>query len=105
MFFANYAIEQSIEDTVSELVIEEFLQTENPAVKKRLGNLMLRNGVRLSVEPIVPVHNEAKRLGLIARKPTDLHSRVQDFFVRNRRVDYHLALEKKWRPDSSVPAA
>lgn len=96
MFFANYAIEQSIEEVVSSRVIDEFLYTNQRNRRQELGNLLLREGIKMSVEPLVPVHNELKKEGLIARRQSDLTARVQDFFVRSRRKDYHIALEKKW---------
>lgn len=105
MFFANYAIEQSIEEVVSNRLIDEFLETRNNNRRLQLGNLMLREAVRLSVEPIMPVHQELKRQGLIARRQTDLPARVHDFFVRSRRVDYHLALERKWKPEVTINVA
>lgn len=98
MFFANYAIEQSIEEVVNQRVIDEFLDTKVTNRRIQLGNLLLREGVKMSIEPVVPVHEEVKRRGLVIGKQTDLYARVNDFFVRNRRKDYHIALERKWRP-------
>jgi hypothetical protein len=95
MFFANYAVEQSIEHVLSNAVIDEFLNTKDEIRRKVLGNLMLREAVSMSTEPVQPLHDLAKREGLIARKPTDLRSLVADFFLRSRRTDYFEALEIK----------
>lgn len=97
MFFANYAIEQSIQEVVSEKVIEEFLHTNHDVRRRQLGNLMLKEGIKLSIEPILPIHAELKKQGRIKRRQTDLHARVHDFFVRSRRKDYFAALDKKWK--------
>lgn len=102
MFFANYAIEQSIEEVVSDRVIDEFLDTKVQSRRQELGNLLLREGIRMSVDPLRPVHEELKKEGLIRRRQSDLQARIQDFFVRSRRKDYHIALKHKWQSSGTV---
>lgn len=95
IFFANYALEQSIDQLVSRRVIDEFLLTKDGARRKTLGNLMIREAVAMSLEPVLPVHKQLRQNGLIQRRPTDLRALVADYFVRSRRPDYFLALKQK----------
>jgi hypothetical protein len=94
MFFANYAIEQSIKDVVRDTLIDEFLNTTDMDRRKVLGNLMLSKAIGLSVEPVIPIHAEIKKHS-IARRRTDLNKIVKDFFVSSRRPDYYKALDHK----------
>ena len=103
MFFANYAIEQSVEEVISDRVIDEFLHTTDPIARKIRGNAILRECVRMSIDPVIPLHSKAKRLGLIAGRKTDLEHRIHDFFVKSRRSDYYNALFNKWRPGEALP--
>lgn len=94
-FFANYAVEQSFEDVVSRKVINEFLDTENAARRKVLGNLMLREAIHLSVEPILPVDKVLRQEGILRKRKTDFRNLVTDYFVRSRHPEYFQAIDRK----------
>lgn len=95
IFFANYAIEQSFEEVVSQRVINEFLETSDVSRRKVLGNLMLRDAIHLSIEPIVPIHKLTRKEGTLPKRKTDLSELIKDFFVRSRRPQYYQAIENK----------
>lgn len=96
IFFANYAIEQSIQEVVSEQVIEQFLMSKDEGERKMLGNLMLREAIQLSVDPVRDIHAGLRKQGLVHRPPAQLSAIVKDFFLPYRRKDYYGALEKKF---------
>ncbi len=102
IFFANYAIEQSLEDTISQSVIDEFLSTKKQARRKELGNLMIKKAILISIDPIVPVYADLRRDGLVHANNTDLYPRVRDFFVTSRTEDYHQALDRKFTTELQV---
>ncbi len=95
IFFANYAIEQAFEEAVSERVIDEFLRSTDPERRKVLGSLMLSEAIKISVEPVVPIHQALKRENIARKRKTDLVMLVKDYFVRSRRPDYYAAIDRK----------
>ncbi len=97
VFFANYAIEQSFEDVVSDKVIDQFLSTKDPQRRKILGNLMLREAIDLSIAPVIPLHTSLKKEGIVRRRKTDLRDLIKDYFVRSRQADYYQAIDQKLR--------
>ncbi len=102
-FFANYTLEQSIDDVVTERVIDQFLSAPNDHRRKELGNLILSHAIDHSVEPVRVLHNEYRKNGLIVRRPTELTSIVTDYFTRDRRKDYISAIELKLMTGSHLP--
>lgn len=95
MFFANYAIEQSFEKVIHARLIDEFLHSSDPERRKVLGNLMLSQAIKMSVEPVIPIHRDLKKASIARKKKTDLGQLVKDYFVRSRRPDYFAAIDRK----------
>lgn len=95
IFFANYAIEQSFEEVISQKVIGEFLSTRDTARRKVLGNLMIREAIHLSVEPILPTEKTLKENGVMRKRQTDLRELIKDYFVRSRQPQYYQAIDRK----------
>jgi hypothetical protein len=98
VFFANYALEQNISEVVSGSVIDEFLNTNRPEKRRALGNLMIREAIVLSIEPVKTVRQEARSQGLEVRNRRSLGSIVCEFFVLKRRMDYLDALRQRLDP-------
>ena len=96
-FFANYAIEQSFENEVNPLVIEQFLETTNEVRKLRLGKFMLKAAINAAVVPVKPVFNDLWQEGLVSKRQRDLDRVVKSYFIRSRRQDYIPALDEKLR--------
>ena len=94
-FFANYAVEQSFEEVVSDKVIDQFLHTRDPLRRKELGNLMLGAAISISVEPVIPIHRALKTENIARKRKTDLHALVKDYFIPARRADYYMAIDQK----------
>ena len=102
MFFANYAIEQSLEDVFKSNVIDQFLNTLDEDVRRSLGNEMIKAAIRLSVEPVQPVYEGYRRQGLVPKGTSDLAYRLKNFFTRERYEDYHVAILGKFDPDHKL---
>ena len=95
VFFANYAIEQSFENVVSQKVIGEFLNTRDTVRRKVLGNLMLREAIQLSIEPIRLTDKRLREEGIMRKRKTDLSELIKDYFVRSRHPEYYQAIDRK----------
>ena len=63
-FFMRYASEQDL-GHISPDIIDEFLSTSDPGRKTSLGRDILREAVDVSIEPVAPIHQELRRLGMI----------------------------------------
>ncbi len=94
-FFANYAIEQSFEDVISSTEIDEFLNTTNPIKRKELGNRMLGAAIRMSVEPVIPIHRALKKESIARKRKVELPAIVKDYFIPSKRPDYFIAIDEK----------
>lgn len=105
-FFAAYILDTTVVDSVDDALIAEFLDTKVHARKVELGNLMLRNAIMASVEPLVPTANEA--LSHILRpegalSPQSILRRtVRRFFEKRRFIDYYGPLTQRLREAMAV---
>lgn len=97
-FFAEYAMEQSINSIVSEPVIDEFLHSSDQARIKELGNLMLVSAINTSIDELMPMYNEAKSEAMLADKALQPRKVVRSFFTKNRFTDYYDALRSTLQP-------
>jgi hypothetical protein len=90
-FFARYTSEQKIEDTVDEIVIEEFLHYRTlPKRRRELASFILGEAINFSVESLslLDSHNELKKEGFIPqRKPKTPYSITKEY-VRKRHLPY-----------------
>lgn len=79
-FFADYVVEQALEEVITTDVIERFLHTPNEKEKQNLGRLMLDNAVDASVAELVTVHDEARRAGMVASGALAVKEVVEKYF-------------------------
>lgn len=94
-FFAAFAISQQVRDVISEKVTGEFLDKKTtPERKKELGNFILREAIDMSIDDIEPVHETARREGLISqRKQLPLLKVVRTFLTNDRLPTHYSELE------------
>jgi hypothetical protein len=65
-FFAEYALQQNVHLVVSEKVIGEFLDEKTEARrKKELGNFILKEALGMSLDSLIPLHEESQKEGLL----------------------------------------
>lgn len=93
MFFANYAVEKSIETAITNSVIDEFLNTKQAEKRAALGNKILRDAIVLSLEPAKPILVQARAEGLVDTRRKGLGALICEYFVLHRRKDYYRALD------------
>ncbi|HVS78750.1 MAG TPA: hypothetical protein VHD84_00460 [Candidatus Saccharimonadales bacterium] len=79
-FFADYVVEQALEEVITDEIIEKFLRTNNDKEKRILGRTMLENAVDVSVAELVVVHNEARRAGMVASGALAVKEVVEKYF-------------------------
>lgn len=91
-FFAAYAIEQSIQEIVSQRVIDQFLFTPDKHTRAQLGNLILRKAIEVSVEPVRPLYLSLRRRGLMRQVVAEPQQIVDAYFTQSKRHDYHRTL-------------
>lgn len=94
-FFAEYAVEQRIDDVVSPVVIDEFLFTPKPSRRRELGDALLKAAIDVSVDPIRPLYHNLHNQGAVISPHPEPRSVVQMFFRARFRQDYHNALLDK----------
>jgi hypothetical protein len=94
-FFAAFAIQQQVQDVISEKVTGEFLDEQTTSErKKELGNFILREAIDMSIDDIEPVHENARREGLISRqKQLPLLKVVRTFLTNDRMPTHYNQLE------------
>ncbi len=90
-YFAAYALEHGL-DHISEKTIDEFLGTKDPAVRAKLGNLMLQQSIEASIAPVVPSIAELQQMSPISRRRVDLRKVINRFFPDDKFPDYYGAL-------------
>jgi hypothetical protein len=79
-FFADYVVEQALEEIITEDVIEKFLHTPDEREKRQLGRFMLDNAVDVTVAELVVVHDEARRAGMVASGALAVKEVVEKYF-------------------------
>lgn len=96
-FFAAHALSQGVQDTLSSSVIGEFLDDKTAAErKKELGNFILTQALRLSIEPIMPIHEELSAEGFVLPgRRVGPPAVVKKFFPKYRYADYHEELARR----------
>lgn len=83
-FFVRYALDKEL-DMVSERVIDEFLHTNNDTRRRELGNFILTEAIDAAIDPVVPVHRELRKKGLLQHGANDVRNIVRGH-VRTRRL-------------------
>jgi hypothetical protein len=94
--FARYALEQDLSH-ISPEVIDEFLSTEDPDVKVRLGSVLLRDAMELSVKPVSAMREQLRDQGLMQLSAKDPLATVENFFVEDCFPDYFTTLDQRLR--------
>lgn len=96
-FFAYYALNQEMRDSLSESVIGEFLDNKTETDrKKELGNFILREAMGMSIDDLVPTHRTLKKEGYVAKnKDLGLFTVMRKFFTKNYFPDYHEEVAKR----------
>jgi hypothetical protein len=96
-FFAVYAMQQNVRQAVSDHVIEQFLDPGAEAGrKKELGNFILKEALGMSLEHLIPVHEDLKGEGYITpERQMPLQTIVQKFFTKDFFPDYHDEMAKR----------
>lgn len=91
MFFAEYALSQSIDQVVSGRVIRGFLSpSATPQRKFELGNLILREASMATIEPLNEYYQDLRTEGYVAPTgPDGLSQTVRHFFTKDRYPDFH----------------
>jgi len=79
-FFANYVVEQALDEVITAETIERFLHTPNDKERRLLGHTMLENAVDVSVAELITVHDKAKRAGMVASGALAVKEVVQRYF-------------------------
>ncbi|CAN5617650.1 hypothetical protein BH23PAT1_BH23PAT1_0290 [soil metagenome] len=89
MFIAKYVSQQQLED-VPRYKIDDFIdETTPPHVKISIGIRLIREAIRVAVEPVVPVHREAlKQLQLAENAPPHPFGVVVNVFTEKYHPDY-----------------
>lgn len=97
-FFAQYAAEQEI--TAADLsphVIEEFLEAEEEARLRELGNQIMVAVIKETLPEVNKLHKTAKEKGLVVGITTEPFHVVLKFFTRDKFQDYYLPLRESLR--------
>lgn len=93
-FLLQYAVQQDLSH-VSPLVIDEFLGTRCTERRTELGNLLLWDALELSLAPVLPLHNELKKQGMVQPGKADMRSAIKKFIHPERVPAYHASLTAK----------
>jgi hypothetical protein len=79
-FFADFVVEQALQEVITAETIDRFLHTPNDKEKQSIGRMMLENAVDVSVAELIPVHDEARRAGMVASGALAVKEVVEGYF-------------------------
>lgn len=79
-FFADYVVENALEEVITPEIIDKFLKTPDEKEKRDIGRLMLENAVDVSVAELIAVHENARRAGMVASGALAVREVVERYF-------------------------
>ena len=97
-FFAHYAINQDLQDVLSEIVVEEFLDKQTYGQRrKELGNFILREALGVSIDGLVPTHRALISEGYVTPKRSQqgLFTVMRKFFTKDFFPAYYDEIEDR----------
>ena len=98
-FLAEYALSNSIEAIVGQTEVkkkvDEFLVPKSEAGRRAAGRFLLEHAIDASVADLIPLHEEARKEGMIKKSRKKLGEVVLKYFPEKRFIDYFDPLEER----------
>jgi hypothetical protein len=79
-FFADYIVEQALEDVISYETIDKFLHGKDEKERRQLGRTLLETAVDSSVAELVPIHEQARKEGMVVMGAVAVKQVVESYF-------------------------
>lgn len=95
LFFVSYAIERGIRGTISDKLIDQFLNTEDEVNRKVLGNFILKAAITENVSHLDSEHATLKRKGLVRPNAHNPSFAVWKFVKKAKLPDYYSTMTEK----------
>lgn len=100
LLIALFCAEQDL--NLSDTLVDQFMNGTDPTRTLELGNQFLAHALMEVVRPIEQKRNELLKSGMFWQmgNVTSLYSLAKDYFVKERFIDYHVALRRKLGGDA-----
>lgn len=87
-FLLKYAAQQDLSH-VSSIVIDEFLDTAVERRRIELGNLLLRDALELSLAPVLLLHDQFRKQGMVQPGKSDMRNAIKKYIHPERLAAYY----------------